>query len=47
MADNTEKTEKTLPPIPNLGDNKPTFSGKRIKRGLYKSGKGVFDKCGC
>ena len=27
-------------PIPNLGDNKPSFSGKRIKRGLYKSGRG-------
>ena len=27
-------------PIPNLGDNKPAFSGKRIKRGLYKSGMG-------
>ena len=27
-------------PIPNLGDNKLSFSGKRIKRGLYKSGRG-------
>ena len=27
-------------PIPNLGDNKTSFSGKRIKRGLYKSGRG-------
>ena len=27
-------------PIPNLGNNKPSFGGKRIKRGLYKSGEG-------
>ena len=26
-------------PIPNLGDNKASFSGRRIKRGLYKSGR--------
>ena len=29
-------------PIPNLKDDKISFSGKRIKRGLYKSGKGCL-----
>ena len=29
-------------PIPNLGDDKPSFSGKRIKRGIYKSGGGCL-----
>lgn len=29
-------------PIPNLKDDKISFSGQRIKRGLYKSGKGYL-----
>ena len=29
-------------PIPNLKDSKISFSGKRIKRGLYRSKKGCL-----
>ena len=29
-------------PLPKYGEKKPKFSGKRVKRGLYRSGDGML-----
>lgn len=34
-------------PLPKYGDKKPVFSGKRVKRGLYKSGSGKLINADC
>jgi IS605 OrfB family transposase len=34
-------------PLPKYGDKKPLFSGKRVKRGLYKSGSGKLINADC
>lgn len=34
-------------PLPKYGDKKPKFSGKRVKRGLYKSGSGKLINADC